>query len=76
MQPVDTVFESSSQITFVSLECVAEAYPTPEYKWYKLRVGEIVEIDPLEDRFDIYFLCISYAIVLYFIYISLAAFYV
>ena len=49
LQPVDTIFEPSSQQTSVELECVADAYPPPSYEWYHSRAGDQVKIDALEN---------------------------
>lgn len=51
-QPEDTVYEPSSQIEEVWLECVAECYPAPQYKWYKFNAGDSIEIDLDNERCD------------------------
>ena len=50
LQPEDTVYEATSQIDDVSLECIADGYPTPTYKWFKFRAGDSIEIDPENER--------------------------
>ena len=50
LQPVDTVYEPTSQIEDVALECIASCYPSPTYKWYKFRAGDSVEIEAEDER--------------------------
>ena len=55
-EPKSVVFDQSgrSQLNYATLKCVADAFPTPSYKWYKEEyegVGtKAVYIDPLSDR--------------------------
>ena len=50
VQPEDTIFETNSVFSSTTLDCEADAYPPPSYKWTHQRSGTKDPVDPGEDK--------------------------